>query len=108
MRNWQKEAEELLKRFKETPWKVSDEAINFLLDWQNTESDLGIIDCDYVDEFVRDRLEKGGYQSVINFLDGIRGYINASYYRLDGYANLETIENSDIECWLDDIVKGEL
>lgn len=108
MRDWQKEAKEILSNFKEMPWRVWDDAIEFLLDWQNEKSDLGIIDCDLVDELVRHRLEHGGYQSVICLLDGISGNINQSYYRLDGYGNLEIIENSDIECWLDDIANDRL
>lgn len=93
----------MLKKFKEMPWKVWDDAIEFLLDWQNEKSDLDIYDCDLVDELVRYRLEHGGYQSVICLLDGISENMNQAYYRLDGYGNLTTIENGDIECWLDDI-----
>lgn len=103
MRDWQTEAEELLKKFKEMPWKAYDEVISFLLDWQSENTDLGIIDCDMVDDCVTYRLEKSGYQGVIYLLHGISERMNESYFVFDGYGNLQNIENRDIECWLEDI-----
>ena len=107
MRDWQKEAQELLKKHKSNySWKYYGEIKCFLIDFQNEKEDLEIVDCDLIDEIVSNRLELGGYQSVICLLDGISNNMNQTYYRFDGYGNLETIEDSDIECWLDDIANN--
>lgn len=54
MRNWQKEAKELLQKFDKDLVKYWDDAMRFLLDYQSEESDLGIVDEFTIDEMVKD------------------------------------------------------
>lgn len=109
MKDYQKEAKELLEKHKsEYSWKYYDEIMQFLIDYQSEKADLEIVDCDLIDDIVSYRLEMSGYQGVICLLDGISNNMNQSYYRIDGYGNLETIEDDDIECWLDDIANDRM
>ena len=96
-------AKEILIDFKGPyGWKFYDETMEFLTNWQAEHEDLGIVDCDLVDELVEIEAKKG-YQRLAFFMGQIIDDLNCSYYRIDGYGNLATIENGDIECWLDDI-----
>lgn len=100
-------AKEILKDFKsDYVWKFWDEAIEFLLDWQSEHEDLGIVDCDLVDELVKHEAEQG-YQRVAHFIAQIIDNLACSYYKIDGYGNLAIIEVGDIECWLGDIANSE-
>lgn len=102
-------AKEILKDFRgDYWWKFWDEAMEFLCDWQSEHEDLGIVDSDLVDELVKYEAEKGGYQRVAFFLAGISENLSDAYYQIDGYGNLDTIERSNIDCWLDDIANDRL
>ena len=61
-----------------------------------------IIDRDLVDDMVSSRLESTGFEGVAIMLDGIHS-LNANYYYLNGYGNLEDLSISKLEVIYDDI-----
>lgn len=60
-----------------------------------------IISADMVDDFVRERMNNGGWQGVACCISGIIDDMNDDYYRIDGYGNLTTL--NDWDCYADDI-----
>lgn len=101
-------AKEILKDFRGNyGWKFWDEAMEFLVNWQSEHQDLGIVDCDELDDLVAYKAEQG-YQTLAHYLSGIMDNLNGSYYRIDGYGNLETIERGNIDSWLDDIANDRM
>lgn len=106
MRNWQKEAEELLKKFKNGLVEYWDEAMEFLLEYQSEVEDLGIVDDDCINEIVNEESNKWGWQRVACFLYGIQNAMNMDFYRIDGYGNAQAITSGDIDCWLSDIARN--
>ena len=61
-----------------------------------------IIDRDLVDDMTSQRLETQGFEGVAIMLDGIHS-LNANYYYLNGYGNLEDLSISKLEVIYDDI-----
>lgn len=108
MRNWQKEAEELLKKFKTSFIDTWDEAIQFLLDYDGEHGGLDIVAEDIIDEMVENIAKEWGHQRVACFLGDIIHNLNQDFYRLDGYGNLTYISAGWIETSLDDIARGAL
>jgi len=54
-----------------------------------------IISSDEVDDFVRSRLESGGWQGVAACISDIIDYMYEDYYEIDGYGNLKTCDRWD-------------
>ena len=61
-----------------------------------------IIDRELIDDMVSARLEATGFEGVKIMLDGIHS-LNANYYYLNGYGNLEDLSISKLEVIYDDI-----
>lgn len=55
-----------------------------------------LISTDDVDDFVRSRLESGGWQGVACCISDIVNYMSDDYYEIDGYGNLTTCDSWDI------------
>ena len=107
MKEWNIEAKKMLEKFNENYIEHWDEAMEFLLDYQAEKEDLGIVDEDMINEIVKMEAEKWGYQRVACFLSEIIHNLNQDYYRLDGYGNLDVIDQSWIEIQLEDIAGAE-
>jgi len=60
-----------------------------------------IVDTEYLDEMVKSEAE-GGWQRVFFFLHNIN-YMNADYFRLDGYGNVADLSSDDFKTYKDDI-----
>ena len=54
-----------------------------------------LISSDDVDDFVRNRLESGGWQGVAHCISDIINDMCDSYYEVDGYGNLTTCDSWD-------------
>lgn len=106
MRNWQKEASSLGKKFKQNPLDYWDKAMEFLLDYQAECEDLGIVDSAIIDDMVARQANEWGWERVACFISEVIHDLNSDYYRIDGYGNLDHLTDSDIECWLYDIAKN--
>ena len=61
-----------------------------------------IVDRDVIDDMTSQRLETQGFEGVAIMLDGIHS-LNANYYYLNGYGNLEDLSISKLEVIYDDI-----
>ena len=61
-----------------------------------------IIDRELIDDMTSQRLEATGFEGVKIMLDGIHS-LNANYYYLNGYGNLEDLSMSKLEVIYDDI-----
>ena len=61
-----------------------------------------IIDRDLIDGMTSQRLETQGFEGVAIMLDGIHS-LNANYYYLNGYGNLEDLSISKLEVIYSDI-----
>jgi len=63
------------------------------------------IDTEMMDDFVRARLESGGWQGVACCLSDVN-YLNDDYYEIDGYGNLKDVTSSSLECTLSDLKRN--
>ena len=61
-----------------------------------------IVDRDLIDDMVAQRLEAIGFEGVAIMLDGIHS-LNANYYYLNGYGNLEDLSMNKLEAIYADI-----
>ena len=75
--------------------------INFANDNGCEDVVSDIISNDMVDDFVRERLDNGGWQSVACCISDIINCMNDDYYTIDGYANLREVDDWDM--YADDI-----
>lgn len=69
---------------------------------KNLANDIGeyemfnnLISTDEVDDFVRSRLESGGWEGVANCISDIIDHMGDGYYEIDGYENLTTCDSWD-------------
>ena len=106
----------LKERFKEIESDINnhnlEDAINTMKD---IESEYGVDtgmnsfisneDTD-VDDFVKRRLESGGWQGVACCISDIVHSLSDSYYHIDGYENLELITSEMVEGYLSDLKKN--
>lgn len=100
------QAQQYYKEIKEgSYWQDRDDIIEFLYNYQlDKGAEFEIITSDELDELVKDTAVYG-WVRVACFLAGIDS-MNEDYYRIDGYGNAKNIKESDLECWLYDIVNG--
>ena len=70
--------------------------INFANDNGCEECVDDIISADMVDDFVRERMDNGGWQGVACCISDIINNMNDDFYRVDGYANLTTLDDWDM------------
>lgn len=54
-----------------------------------------VIGSDYVDDFVRERLDNGGWQGVACCISDIINCMNDDWYEIDGYGNLTPCSDWD-------------
>lgn len=70
-----------------------------LIDLANDEGEYelfnDLISSDGVDDFVKERLESGGWQGVAHCISDIINNMSDSYYEIDGYSNLTTCDSWD-------------
>jgi hypothetical protein len=81
-------------------WKANNRNdFGALKDLANDEGCYGLFDdlisTDDVDDFVRNRLESGGWQGVAHCISDIISDMCDSYYEIDGYGNLTTCDSWD-------------
>ena len=107
MRAWKNEAVVLIDQWNKgfNP-KIWDDALQFLIDYDQEYGELEISPSEDIDEIVQQEAKEWGWQRVACFLYGVQNAMNEDFYRLDGYGNVQLITSNNIYDWLCDIANN--
>lgn len=78
------------------------EMVNLASEYSKEEMVDSFISEELMDDFVKARMENGGWAGVACCLAKVET-LNCEWYLINGYGNLEEVSKSDVECHLHDL-----